>query len=705
MRTAPIQGTQLTHDKTPDKKEIDVSVVIVNYNVQEFLEQAIRSVEKARSGLQIEIFVVDNDSSDGSVDMVRTRFPEAHLISNKENTGFSKANNQAIRLSSGKYLLILNPDTIIQEDTLVSMVRFMDAHPEAGALGCKILNADGSFAPESRRSFPTPAVAFYRITGLSRLFPNSARFGRYNLSYLSPDETCEVDALSGCCMFVRKDALYQDFNQQAPPKQETDNKEQSSNGAGLFDEDFFMYGEDLDWCFRIQEAGWKIYYSPETQIIHYKGESTKKGDLRYVLLFYGAMLRFAEKHFKKRHSWFFRLFLRCGIIARGSLHVITNWVKRRQLFLTDVVASLVIVSGAGLLRFAWVGLPFPTLYLSVVAPLYAITMATCISLQRGYQSRQYTRLVPVLLANAGAILFIAAVSFFAKVIAFSRIALLMSFVLSCVLLYCIRLIYAHKKRPAHLLRRAIIVGDSAEAGQLQMSLSELPRPLLSLAGYVSDITPDDTTRQLPVPWLGSLHHLRDIVRLQKIDDVVFSSSRLPNRTIFSLIQELKNLPVEFKILSAGQEHLIGQARIDDLNAPPLIDAEKAFGRPRSTFQRRAFEITLVSLGIVLHPVLRLLSRITGPNSIPGVLSAKTKLLPKVLQGTLSLVGYRQEEHSLIPKSWHLKPGIFTITDTLPADTKSADDLNRAYWLYYSNQSMALDFDIMLRCIKQLKASG
>ncbi|MFK7848643.1 MAG: glycosyltransferase [Rhodothermales bacterium] len=696
----------------PDKKEIDVSVVIVNYNVQEFLEQAIRSVEKARSGLQLEIFVVDNDSSDGSVEMVRTRFPKAHLISNKENTGFSKANNQAIRLASGKYLLILNPDTIIQEDTLVSMVKFMDAHPEAGALGCKILNADGSFAPESRRSFPTPSVAFYRITGLSKLFPNSARFGRYNLSYLSPDETCEVDALSGCCMFVRKDALYQDFDQKENQQQESSSKnngEHAHNGAGLFDEDFFMYGEDLDWCFRIQEAGWKIYYSPETQIIHYKGESTKKGDLRYVLLFYGAMLRFAEKHFKKRHSWFFRLFLRCGIIARGSLHVISNWVKRRQTFLIDVIASFVVVSGAGLIRFVWGDLPFPTPYLGVIAPLYALTMATCISLQRGYQSRQYTRLIPVLLGNAGAILFIAAVSFFAKGIAFSRIALLMSFILSSALLFSIRLLYTHKKRPAHLLRRALIVGDQEEAGQLQLSLSERPRPLLTLAGYVSDITPDDTAKDeakhSPVPWLGSLRHLRDIVRLQKIDDVVFSSSRLPNRTIFSLIQKLKNMPVEFKILSAGQEHLIGQARIDDLNAPPFIDAEKAFGQPRSTLQRRAFEVTLVTLGLLLHPFLRVLSKVAGPKSLPGLLSVKTKLLPKVLQGSLSLVGYRREEHTLIPKSWHLKPGIFTITDTLPAETKSADDLNRAYWLYYSNQSMALDFDIILRCIKQLKASS
>ena len=239
-----------------------------------------------------------------------------------------------------------------------------------GAAGCKILNADGTFAPESRRAFPTPAVAFYRITGLSKLFPKSPTFGKYNLSYLSPDDSCEVDALSGSCMFVRKDALYKDYTSAA----ETPAK--VSPGAGLFDEDFFMYGEDLDWCYRIQQAGWKIYYTPETQIIHYKGESTKKGDLRYVLLFYGAMLRFAEKHFKNRHSWFFRLFLRCGIIARGTLHMIGNWARRNAGALVDLVLSFGVVAGAGILRFVWDGLAFPSLFLGAIAPLYALTVTS-----------------------------------------------------------------------------------------------------------------------------------------------------------------------------------------------------------------------------------------------------------------------------------------------------------------------------------------
>ncbi|MEO1477833.1 MAG: glycosyltransferase family 2 protein, partial [Bacteroidota bacterium] len=173
---------------------LDVSVVIVNYNVRGFLEQALSSVQRAVRSLRAEVFVVDNNSVDGSVAMVRERFPDVHVIANRENVGFARANNQAIREARGRYLFILNPDTLVQEDTLDRMVAFMDAHPDAGAVGCRILNPDGTFAPESRRAFPTPSVAFYRMTGLARLFPHSPTFGRYNLTYLPKDEVCEVDA-------------------------------------------------------------------------------------------------------------------------------------------------------------------------------------------------------------------------------------------------------------------------------------------------------------------------------------------------------------------------------------------------------------------------------------------------------------------------------------------------------------------------------
>src|SRR5689334_6085898 len=252
-----------------------LSVIIVNYNVKAFLESSLVSVRKALDRIDGEIIVVDNASDDGSVEMMRQKFPSVRLIANERNIGFGAANNVALKTARGRYILLLNPDTVVQEDTFLVMTSYMDAHPEAGAAGCKLLNPDGSFQLPCRRSFPTPWVAFTKITGLSALFPSSRLFGRYNLTYLDPDETYPVDALSGAFMFLRREAYEQ---------------------TGGFDEEFFMYGEDLDLCYRIQQAGWAIMYVPETQIIHYKGESARRSDIDEVRLFYEAMRLFVRKH-------------------------------------------------------------------------------------------------------------------------------------------------------------------------------------------------------------------------------------------------------------------------------------------------------------------------------------------------------------------------------------------------------------------------
>ncbi|MCC6685243.1 MAG: glycosyltransferase family 2 protein, partial [Bacteroidia bacterium] len=230
-----------------------LSVIIVNYNVKHFLEQALHSVRKACAGIDAEVWVVDNRSVDGSVEMVQQKFPEVKLIANRENLGFSKANNQAILQSGGQYVLLLNPDTVVEEDTFNKVIAFMDRTPDAGSVGVKMIDGKGNFLPESKRGLPTPKVAFYKIFGLSKLFPRSHKFGRYHLGYLSENETHAVDVLAGAFMMLRKKAL---------------------DETGLLDETFFMYGEDIDLSYRITKAGYKNYYFPETTIIHYKGEST-----------------------------------------------------------------------------------------------------------------------------------------------------------------------------------------------------------------------------------------------------------------------------------------------------------------------------------------------------------------------------------------------------------------------------------------------
>ncbi len=273
-----------------------LSVVIVSYNVRYYLQQCITSVLRATEEMDAEIWVVDNASTDGSVAYLKPLFPEVHFIENHDNVGFSRANNQAIRLCTGEYVLLLNPDTLVAEDTLPGCVSFMDSHPEVGGVGVRMLHSDGSFAPESRRGLPTPFVSFCKMCGLSKLFPKSRIFGRYYLRYLDPDQPNSIEVISGAFNMVRHAA----FNQ-----------------IGLLDEDFFMYGEDIDLSYRLLQGGWKNYYLPY-DILHYKGESTIKSSYRYVHVFYNAMLIFFNKHYRHRYfylGWAIQL----AVIVRAFL--------------------------------------------------------------------------------------------------------------------------------------------------------------------------------------------------------------------------------------------------------------------------------------------------------------------------------------------------------------------------------------------------
>ena len=282
-----------------------LSVIIVSYNVKYHLEQCIRSVKKASEGLDADIWVVDNASSDDSVSYLESNFPEVNFISNTENVGFSKANNQAIRQSKGEYVLLLNPDTIVAEDTLKGCLDFLDTHPQVGATGVRMLNANGTFAPESRRGLPTPFTSFCKMTGLSSLFPKSRIFGRYYMKYLDENEANPVEVLSGAFNMLRRKALDQ---------------------IGLLDEDFFMYGEDIDLSYRMLIGGWQNYYLPYN-ILHYKGESTEKSSFRYVHVFYNAMLIFFNKHFGKKYLLVGYL-IRLAVVFRAMMDMLIRLLNK-----------------------------------------------------------------------------------------------------------------------------------------------------------------------------------------------------------------------------------------------------------------------------------------------------------------------------------------------------------------------------------------
>ncbi|MEQ9188286.1 MAG: glycosyltransferase [Cryomorphaceae bacterium] len=307
-----------------------LSVIIVNYNVRYFLEQAVRSTLDGLEGLDAELIVVDNASIDGSQAMMGDVFPEVHYIYLTENQGFSKANNIGIEASQGEYVLLLNPDTVVSENAFTKCIEFMDSHPDAGGLGVHMIDGNGAFLPESKRGLPTPKAAFYKIFGLSALLPKSERFGKYHLGFLGKEECHSVEILSGAYMMMRKEAL---------------------DKAGLLDETFFMYGEDIDLSYRLIKAGYKNYYFPEARIIHYKGESTKKGSVNYVFVFYRAMVIFAKKHFDKGQASLF------GFLIEGAIYFRAALAISRRLFggLWQSVIDGILIYGIFLMATQWYG--------------------------------------------------------------------------------------------------------------------------------------------------------------------------------------------------------------------------------------------------------------------------------------------------------------------------------------------------------------
>lgn len=277
-----------------------LTVIIVNYNVKFFVEQCLDSLERALDGIDSEVFVVDNHSSDGSIEYLKPRFPKVIFIESNHNLGFARANNMAIRQAEGQYVLLLNPDTFVGEQTIKQAIEFMDQHPKAGGAGVKMFNTDGTKALESRRGLPTPLTSFYKMCGLCSKFPESRRFGKYYMGYLSWDKPERIDIISGAFCLMRKEAL---------------------DKAGHLDEDFFMYGEDIDLSYRLLKAGYDNWYLP-LPILHYKGESTHKSSFRYVHVFYQAMLIFFKKHYGHMRLWV-TLPIKAAIYVRSAMALVS----------------------------------------------------------------------------------------------------------------------------------------------------------------------------------------------------------------------------------------------------------------------------------------------------------------------------------------------------------------------------------------------
>jgi GT2 family glycosyltransferase/lipopolysaccharide/colanic/teichoic acid biosynthesis glycosyltransferase len=659
-------------------------VIIVNYNVREFLDHALTSVRKAMTGIRGEVIVVDNASDDGSVEMLRKRYPEVQRIANASNLGFAKANNLALRRARGDYLLLLNPDTIVQEDTFRVMITFFEQHPEVGLAGCKILNPDGSFQLACRRSFPTPWVAFTKLFGLSALFPTSKLFGRYNLTYLDPNETCEVDAVSGSFMMVRREVYER---------------------VGGLDEDFFMYGEDLDWCYRIQQAGWKIYYVPTTQIIHYKGESTKRSSIDEIKTFYEAMELFVSKHLST--SFVLSGLIRLGIVLSSVIARVGQFLRPLRVAVLDLLfVDLALVAAEGI----WRGelFSFPAHSYPVVYTIPALIVVGSLGVAGVYTHRRMSVSRTMGAVVVSYVVIAAFVAFF-KEYAFSRAVILLSGTLSFLLVPGWRLVarLAGKSsgagRRSLFGRRTLIVGTDRAAQEILRRIRNRVADGYEVVGFI------DTTRRrigeqvAGLPILGSGDHIGKVIADRRITDVIFSTQTLSYTDILSVISRAGNRAVNFHIVPNTLEVIIGKASVDSLDDLPLVPISYNIEKPFNRAVKRLFDLCLSFLLLLSVYPFVYLKHTLGTSRSRLILS-----LPSVVSGKYSLVGPPSESvppargktssergsHSLF---WG-KPGLTGLVQ-LQAGRALTDEEVEQYNLYYArNQSILLDVEILLKTL-------
>lgn len=642
---------------------MQLSVIIVNYNVEFFLEQCLNSVYQALEHVEGEVFVVDNNSIDGSLEMVERKFPQVQLIANKDNVGFSRANNQALKIAKGKYHLLLNPDTIVEEDTFKKVVDFMDENPDAGGLGVKMIDGKGNFLPESKRGLPTPRDAFYKIFGLSRLFPKTRRFGRYHLSYLDKDETHEIEILSGAFMLMRKDAL---------------------DKVGLLDEDFFMYGEDIDLSYRIVLGGYKNYYYPKTRIIHYKGESTKKSSVNYVFVFYNAMIIFARKHFSSKNARIYSFLINLAIYFRAGVAILNRAVKRLTI---PVIDYALVVLGLFLISFQYEkieSIDIPDELLNYAIPLYGAIWFFSQLFTGGYD--RPIKLVKNMIGGAiGTALILMVYALLSKDYQFSRLIILLGggWVIAYYLLSRVAFHYLlgdQYRIGGSKNKRFVIIGDLEEAKRVQELLHHTNTKIQSVV-FLSHTDHKDST-----DYVGTINQLDQVIDIHKIDEVIFCAKNISAAGIISRMLQLESRKLDFKIAQPETSFLIGSNSIDSQGDLYVMDINK-INKPANRRNKRVVDVFISLLLIVLSPVV-----------IWGYRNKKQfyKNMFAILGGTLSFVGYAYVNHSSTLKLPKIKRGILTSTMMVNQEGQDEDVISRLNLIYAKNHSYIMDLRIIAR---------
>ena len=625
-----------------------LSIIVVNYNVKYFLKQCLASVYGSQrrladgSELELDVWMVDNDSVDGSVEMVREEFPDVHVIANHDNVGFAKANNMALAQCEGDIILLLNPDTIVEADTFVRCADFMREHSDCGGLCVKMVDGEGRYLKESKRGFPTPEASFYKISGLIRLFPRSRRIAAYYMGHLSDDEVNEIEIMPGAFMMFRREVY---------------------GRIGGLDESYFMYGEDIDFSWRIHLAGWKNYYLPQTRIIHYKGESTKKGSMNYVYTFYNAMAIFVKKYFTGRNARLFNLLLQAAIWLRAAAAWLERVVRAVAVPVLDFGAAF---GGFVLLKQLWATYwadninYYPSEYTTLVIPLYILVLMFCSWLQGGYD--RPVKLWRIVRGMAiGVVLLLAFYSLLDESQRYSRMLLLTGSAWTLASTLTIWLLLSACGAKGYALRTrkrgaTLIVGEEAEVARV----GQLYRTYVSPTAVLT--TTDDFNP----------NHLQDRIRIDRIEEVIFCGRDIDLQHTIGLMTHLRTTGVLYRIAPAEGDFIIGTGGILSADDLYLADLDTV-STPTCRRRKRLLDIVASTLLIVLSPILFWPQRQKG-RYFGDCFS--------VLVGKRTWVGYTGH------------PGVFTPADIAPSAT--ADVAERLMLRYMRHYRTTTDLTILLR---------
>lgn len=639
--------------------EVDVSIVIVNFNVKDYLLQCLKSIYASDTSLRIQVIVVDNASSDNSVSTLQAQFPKVEWVQLEENIGFGRANNVGLDRCLGRYTLFLNPDTVLGQNTLTEMKSFLDSHPNVGLAGCKVLNADGTFQVACRRGFPTPWVSFCKLFGLQSLFPNSRFFAGYNLTYLPINHTYDVDALIGAFMMGPTEGL---------------------QAIGGFDPEFFMYGEDLDLCKRIQQSGKRVVYHPATSIVHYKGESTKRSSLNEQKVFYRAMELFAHKHFGS--SGLFLFFLRSGIQVRSILEVLLK--KRRDLFflLLDLILINVSLMAATSIRFGS-AFAFPDYAYPVV--FIATTLVSVCSLM---VVGEYVEFKPTIRRSTVAMLltffFLSSLTYFFKEYAFSRGVVLMTIGFSTVLLGVVRgsvLLYNTINGPQKN-RRIVFIGMNAHTVQIIQALQTAEHRQASIEGIVA-VGRYEQGEFSGFPVLGSIEYLSKILASVQADEVVLTDATIGLNRTMKLMMDCASLRVRFH-LAADYDDVVTARIINDVAGiePTVASSPLMFFRNRVL--KRSVDLLVA---IFVLPFVAIKAWFNGKTDTGRVIRWM-----KVVRGEYSLIGLYPDDqlHTMG------KLGITGLAHISHPEKLSLSAVSHLNKFYVERYTVALDIEILIK---------